>query len=82
MIFKKWFSEKPTFSEECLVICASEINGVWDYTLFQIRKIDSEDGCYLGWLTQEGEEYGDLNDMHSDMYFLMPLLKSEIKKLK
>lgn len=75
MKFNEWISEKPHFTEECLVICANEINGAWEYNLYQVKKVYYDHLWYFGWLTSDGEEYGDLNDMCAQKYLLLsPLL--------
>lgn len=76
----KWISERPAFNEECLVICANEIRGEWDYTLFQIKFVEHEEKHYMGWLTADGEEYGDLADLTSQLYYVMPLLPTPPEK--
>jgi hypothetical protein len=72
---QKWISEKPEFKDECIVIAASLFRNEWSYTLFQVKKVDGDDGWYLGWLTGDGDEYGDLADLHADKYLILPLLQ-------
>jgi hypothetical protein len=71
-----WQSEKPEFKEECLLLTAVLIRGIWEYTVYQIAKVESDEEWYMGWLTGEGEEYGDLEDLKADKYLVMPLLKN------
>jgi hypothetical protein len=70
-----WVTNKPLFDNECLVITANRIRENWDYSTYIIQKVQSDDGWYMGWLTGEGEEYGDLNDLRADKYLVLPLLK-------
>lgn len=74
MCFFRWTKKKPKFDQECMVICANKWNGDWEYSLYLITKVVFEDKWYWGWLTQDGEEYGDLADMQSQRYYVMPLL--------
>lgn len=75
----KWTTKKPDFKDECLVICASRIRKHWEYSIFTIEWVESEDGRYLGWLTGDGDEYGDLADMQAQKYLVLPLLKKSMK---
>lgn len=71
----QWLTEKPDFTEECIVICAFKIRGKWEYNIFLIKKVDSDEGWYMGWLTIDGDEYDDLDNLTAQMYFTIPLLK-------
>ena len=74
----KWTSEKPLFDDECLLITACKIRGFWEYTAYIIQKVTDDNGYwYLGWLTGEGDEYGDLVDLRADKYLILPLLKND-----
>lgn len=82
-----WTKEKPEFTEECLLITASHYTRnnepiVWNFSVWQIKKLDGEDDAgnpawYWGWLNGEGEEYGDLADLHAQMYLVLPLNPDE-----
>lgn len=65
-----WIKEKP--NKECVFIAATKINDIWEYTVYMIKTVCEEEGSYLGWLTGDGDEYGDLNDMKADLYFIIP----------
>lgn len=78
MIFNQWITENPEFTQECLVICANEIKGVWDYDFFQVTKITTNEGWYWGWCDASGEEYGDLDDMQAQKYFLINPISENI----
>lgn len=68
----KWTKEKP--NKECVFIAATKIRDEWEYEFYIIKKMESDEGWYLGWLTGDGEEYGDLADMTADLYFIIDLL--------
>jgi len=69
-----WSIQKPLFTEECLLITAHLSGKYWEYTVYQIARVNGEQGWYMGWLTGDGEEYGDLADLRSQKYLTMPLL--------
>jgi hypothetical protein len=75
----KWTPDKPNFnigpSKDFLLLTASKIRGEWEYTVYQIKKVWYEEEWYMGWLTGDGEEYGDLADLKADLYMTMPLFK-------
>jgi hypothetical protein len=81
MCFLRWTTKKPKFDTECIVICAHKWKDEeWEYSLYQIKKVEFEDKWYWGWLTADGEEYGDLADMKSQLYYVMPLLDAKQSK--
>ncbi|MBP7109506.1 MAG: hypothetical protein KBA90_13195 [Chitinophagaceae bacterium] len=77
----KWLTEKPDFNEECSFVTATKYNRneedlKWDYSIWQIKKLDGEDengeyGWYFGLLDGEGEEWGDLEDLAADLYYII-----------
>jgi hypothetical protein len=71
---KNWTKEKPIFTKECLLLTACWFKDHYEYSIFQIKKVDFDDKWYWGWLTGEGEEYGDLADLKADLYCAMPLI--------
>lgn len=72
MELNKWLDVKPEFTNECLVIAAVKIQDEWEYSIYEIKKlIDDEGKWYWGWLTGDGEEYGDLNDFKADKYMII-----------
>lgn len=73
-IIDKWTHLKPLFTTECLLITAVKVRGEWEYNTYQIKLTTCEDRFYMGWLTGDGEEYGDLADLKADMYLELPLL--------
>lgn len=68
----KWTTDRPDFEEECVLVTAVQSNGFWEYNVWQIEKVSGPDGWYMGWLTGDGEEYGDLADLTADKYLILP----------
>lgn len=71
----KWSKKKPKFDKECLLLTAVKIRGEWEFTVYIIKKIECDGKWYMGWLDGQGEEYGDLADLTSQLYMVLPLLK-------
>lgn len=71
----QWTDKKPNFNKECIVLCRTKIKGEWDYSAFRIKKLDNDidNTLYWGWLTIEGEEYGDLKDLEAQEYLIIPI---------
>lgn len=68
----KWTS-KPKLNKRCLIICASFINGKWEYQLFQVHKTEGfnnkeEPIWYWGVFCGDGEEWGEYKDLKADKY--------------
>lgn len=70
-----WTNEKPDFNEECLLITANNFSGMWAYKLWTIEKLEIDGHWYLGLLCEDGEEWGDLDDLKADLYCVLPLLE-------
>jgi|GEM_PF-5085991 hypothetical protein len=73
-----WITKKPkTFKEDCLLLTASRINKKepYDYTCFEIIKIDSGDGWYWGIFTLDHDEWGDYKDLEAQKYCILTMLK-------
>lgn len=70
----KWTTKKPKFKKECLLMTATYFQGNWEYSTYQIKRVEFEGEWYMGWLTGDGEEYGDLKDLQSQLYCVLPLL--------
>ena len=70
-----WTKEKPEFKDECLLMTATKIRDKWEYNLWLIEKQVTDEGWYWGWLTSDGEEYGDIADLKADLYATIPKLK-------
>ena len=65
---KAWITEKPEFTEDCWLVTA----GGGGCEIWQIKRVESDDGWYWGWLDSYGDEYGDINDMESEFYLILP----------
>lgn len=68
-----WTTIKPDFKEECLLLTASCFLGQWEYNLWELMKVEVDEGWYMG-IYKDGEDWGDLADLKADLYFTMPLL--------
>ncbi len=76
----RWVREKPDFKEECVFITATDYIRnreplMWDYKVWQLKWLEGENdkgesAFYLGLLNGDGEEYGDLEDLVADRYFI------------
>ena len=64
----EWISEKPEFTEDCWVITGGKAG----CEIWEIKKVESDEGWYMAWLDSYGDEYGDLNDMESELYLILP----------
>ncbi len=75
-----FLKEKP--NEPCVFICRTMIRGKWDYNLYRIEKINSgDDTYYLGWMDNNGDEYGDLTDLIADEYLIIEKLDISVQLL-
>lgn len=72
-----WTMEKPSFDEECIVVTAVKIKHHWEYSIWQIKRIHTDEGSYMGWLDGDGNEYGGLADIYADKYLILPNLKEQ-----
>ena len=70
----EWLKEKPEFKEECVFITATWWNDHWEYQLWEIEKMKSEEGYYLGVCDESGGEWGEIADLHADLYKVIPPL--------
>lgn len=66
-----WSKEKPILEEECLLLTADNFSGQYEYKLFEIKIGDSADGSYYAICEPDGEEWGDYEDLHAELYFTM-----------
>ncbi len=64
----QWVSEKPEFTEECILLTHTVFRNAHEYQAWQIVKIEAEDGWYWGLCNMEGEEWGALEDLKADHY--------------
>lgn len=63
-----WVNYKPKFKKECLLLTATFYREELECKAWLIKKVEGFDGWYWGWLTIEGEEYGDIDDLSADLY--------------
>lgn len=67
-----WTSEKPKFKDDCVLVTADNINGFWEYKTWIIKLVNHGDGPYMGLLDGYGDEYGDIDDLQSEKYLIIP----------
>jgi hypothetical protein len=72
----RWTKKKPRLDQECLLLAATLFSGRWDYTLFQVVRIDCGDNWYWGICTEDGEEWGAYSDLKADRYCKMKTLNA------
>lgn len=68
-----WTQVKPNYPCVFMTRVRNERLKIWDYNIWRIEKLKGEeDGTYyLGWLTEDGEEWDDINSIHFDEYFII-----------
>lgn len=66
-----WSDIKPNPNIECVFVTATLLNSHWDYGVWQFKKINTGEGEYMGWLTGDGKEYGDITDLSANLYFIL-----------
>jgi len=76
-----WVTEKPVFTEDCILLTANKVKDIWEYQSWKILEsfYEDENGCsvfYWQWCNMDGEEYGDLADLKADQYKVISLLPS------
>lgn len=66
-----WQKERP--NKPCVVMTRvwNKNLEIYDYNIWRFEKIDCDGGWYLGWLTEDGEEWDDINDCHFDEYCII-----------
>jgi hypothetical protein len=73
-----WLNEKPVFDKECVFVTSTK----WgkernvDYKVWEVKWVDGFDenglpASYLG-LLDEGCEWGPLDDVVADFWFIIP----------
>jgi hypothetical protein len=79
----KWTTEKPELNQECLLLTANFIKhakypecSYWSYRLFEITKIESDEGWYWG-ILDEGIEWGAIEDVKADLYQIVATPKPQ-----
>ena len=72
MTYNVWLSEKPEFTEDVIVILAHKIGMRYEYSSYEVVWYSPDfDSCYWAWLTLDGDEYGDIEDMQADKYMII-----------
>lgn len=67
-----WTKEKPY--EPCVFMTRVKDKrlGIYDYNIWRLTKIDcGDDGEYLGWCTENGDEWDEYETMNFDEYFII-----------
>ena len=80
MVYEKWLDEKPEFEKnntECAFVTACMFNKIWEYSAWSTMLLLGEDesgepAYYLGLLDEYGEEWGALEDLKADKYYILP----------
>lgn len=70
----EWVTTKPIFTIDCILITGNKIRNKWEYSIYLVERIYSGYDWYWGWLTGDGEEYGDIEDLHAQKYLVLPQL--------
>jgi hypothetical protein len=66
---KGWKKEKPTFTEDCILLTATKIEAVLEYKAYQVLWVD-----YWAWCEMDGEEVGDITYLQADYYQTIKLI--------
>ena len=71
----KWTKEKP--KEPCVFMTKmwNKSLGIFDYNIWRFEKIKDDDGWYLGWLTEDGDEWDDIERCNYDEYYIIEYFK-------
>jgi hypothetical protein len=69
----KWTNKKPKFNKECFFLAATKYkDNPWSVNLFQIVRIECDEGWYWGWCDGDGEEIDDLAELKAQFYMILP----------
>lgn len=66
-----WRKERPTKPCVFMTRVWNKNLGIYDYNIWRFEKIDCDGGWYLGWLTEGGEEWDDINGCNFDEYCII-----------
>lgn len=75
-----WTTEKPEPVDGRVFASASWIKqnginvGYWDYSIWTMVRMSTDEGAYIALCDGMGEEWGDLSDMDADKYCILPAL--------
>jgi hypothetical protein len=70
-----WTTEKPNYP--CVFATREKIQGSYEYQIFILNWINSDEGRYLGWLSGDGDEYGDFSELSASEYFIIEKLEGK-----
>ena len=63
-----WTKEKPKDDGEKVIMTATLIKGIWDYSAFWLQFV----GDYYALCDIDGEEWGPYEDLAADLYYVIP----------
>lgn len=66
----KWQPNKPELTAECIILTAIWIKDYWDIQMFEILKVDTDEGWYFG-IHSDHEEWGDYEDLSAELYYVI-----------
>lgn len=70
----KWSKQKPKADKEFLLLTANYLGGHYDFKVFTIEFVQYEGNWYYG-IFDDGDEWGDYNDLKCDLYCQFELIK-------
>ena len=71
----KWQKEKPNIPCVFMTKMWNKSLGMFDYKIGRFEKIKDDDGWYLGWLTEDGDEWDDIDRCNFDEYYVIEYFK-------
>ena len=70
MEVNKWIKERP--NKPCVFLTRNKFESEnYNYDVWMIDWVESDDGLYLGLMQGDGEEWGDLDDLLDSEYFII-----------
>jgi len=74
----KWTTKKPKLTKECLLLTSIKLKDApREYHLFEIIKVEFEGQWYFGIFTEDGDEWGDYEELNTSLYCILPLIKEK-----
>jgi hypothetical protein len=67
-----WVKDKPKDDREFVMVTATWLHKEWNYTLWQVIKIVVGNEFYYGLCNEDGDEWGDYDDLTADLYKIIP----------
>lgn len=73
----QWQKEKP--NKECVFLTRTGDGKLksYNYQLWRFEKIDCDDDWYLGWTTENGDEWDDIKKCKFEEYFILEYYDSK-----